>query len=174
MASIKKVGSYKGIPLVEGDENEVRKGTLYIKNNTEGITVNKREGKNLKPVTSSASGGTSFKYYILKEEYRMLAASAILNSIITLVADEEIGEMIMYNALGIGKTTSSETPSYANCNIYLMSSNRIYGFFLPTTSIFLKERGGDIVTVSLELDLSKSDYWREGTEEEYYNLINEM
>lgn len=176
MASIKKVGTYKGIPLVEGDENEVRKGTLYIKNNTEGITVNKREGKNLKPVTSGASGGTSFKYYILKEEYRSLAQYDILMSISTLAVDEMAGELVLYNGVGIGKANTSEYVSLGNVNIALLSSssNKVYGFYLPNTTTFLKEEGGDVVTVSLELDLSKSDYWRKGTEEEYYNLINEM
>lgn len=60
---MKKIGEIKGIPVVEGNINEVNKNQIHYKENNGNIQLSKRGNDNkLNSVTSSSSGGSSSKY----------------------------------------------------------------------------------------------------------------
>lgn len=63
---MKKIGTLKGIPVVEGNVNEVTKNQIHYKENGGGIQLSKRDNDNkLNSITSGSSNGGSsrIKYY---------------------------------------------------------------------------------------------------------------
>jgi hypothetical protein len=60
---MKKIGEIKGVPVVEGNINEVTKNQIHYKEDSGSIQLSKRGNDNkLNSVTSSSSGGSSIKY----------------------------------------------------------------------------------------------------------------
>lgn len=57
---MKKIGEIKGVPVVEGNKNEVTKNQLHYEETDNGIQLSKRGSDNkLNSVTGSGSGGSS-------------------------------------------------------------------------------------------------------------------
>lgn len=82
---MKKIGTLKGIPVVEGNVNEVTKNQIHYKENWYGIQLSKRDNENkLNSITSGSSngdGGGVKEYY-----YKVLDQNTIENIIVLLMA----------------------------------------------------------------------------------------
>ena len=70
---MKKIGEIKGVPVVEGNINEVTKNQIHYKEEGGGIQLSKRGNDNkLNSVTGSSSGGSSIKhipkYYSIEKD----------------------------------------------------------------------------------------------------------
>lgn len=66
---MKKIGEIKGVPVVEGNINEVTKNQIHYKEEGGGIQLSKRGNDNkLNSVTGSSSGGGKMEYYKLNKE----------------------------------------------------------------------------------------------------------
>lgn len=70
---MKKIGEIKGIPVVEGNINEVTKNQIHYKEDSGSIQLSKRGNDNkLNSVTGSSSGGgegVKEYYYKIKDEF---------------------------------------------------------------------------------------------------------
>ena len=66
---MKRIGTIKGVPVVEGNINEVTKNQIHYKENGEGIQLSKRDNENkLNSITSSSSNCVEY-YYIYPEGF---------------------------------------------------------------------------------------------------------
>ena len=64
---MKKIGEIKGVPVVEGNVNEVTKNQIHYKEEEGGIQLSKRNNDNkLNSITSGSSGGGGAKEYYYK------------------------------------------------------------------------------------------------------------
>lgn len=79
---MKKIGTLKGIPVVEGNENKVTKNQIHYKENGGGIQLSKRDNDNkLNSITSGSSsgdgGGVKEYYYKVINEQAYDAIKAL-------------------------------------------------------------------------------------------------
>lgn len=64
---MKKIGEIKGVPVVEGNVNEVTKNQIHYKEEEGGIQLSKRDNDNrLNNITSGSSEGEGVKEYYYK------------------------------------------------------------------------------------------------------------
>ena len=114
---MKKIGEIKGVPVVEGNINEVTKNQIHYKEDSGNIQLSKRGNDNkLNSVTGSSSSGGDSKHRI--EYYKI----ENINHILMLA---ELNVNVVYNAgVSLGNTVTTvvlaaldDKPEYIKSNI---------------------------------------------------------
>ena len=93
---MKRIGSIKGVPVIEGNTNEVKKDQIHYKEDQDGtITLSKRDSSNtIKSISGGKSdGGASFLYYKVDKgiENFQIVGELILMLPIIGISNKEMG-----------------------------------------------------------------------------------
>lgn len=170
---MKKIGEIKGIPVVEGNENEVTKNQIHYKEDSGSIQLSKRGNDNkLNSVTGSSSGGGSSRV----EYYKILDISSIP---IALIASSlfkgiriETHEMMISTIYPIVEASINGSDYFNSIDalafIPFGNKDAIFDSFKDAFYVLLPELNPSISKE--ELDLAFNTSFIPITEEEFYNL----
>lgn len=93
---MKRIGSIKGVPVIEGNTNEVKKDQIHYKEDQDGtITLSKRDSSNtIKSISGGKSdGGASFLYYKIDKGNENFPTAAELLMVLPIIgiSNKEMG-----------------------------------------------------------------------------------
>lgn len=93
---MKRIGSIKGVPVIEGNTNEVKKDQIHYKEDQDGtITLSKRDSSNtIKSISGGKSdGGASFLYYKINKGNENFPTAAELITFLPIIgiSNKEMG-----------------------------------------------------------------------------------
>lgn len=167
---MKKIGEIKGVPVVEGNVNEVTKNQIHYKEEGGGIQLSKRSNDNkLNSITSGSSGGGSSKvkyYNCIDENARVIAGE--------LSKGGYIVHMNVYSYDDNNNAVDTYIASYKMLEQQGLKFAVRHIAFLPISIVI--EGGIRLTFNSFEELLSmigSSEYielFKEITEEEYYKM----
>lgn len=123
---MKRIGIIKGVPVIEGNTNEVKKDQIHYKEDQDGtITLSKRDSSNtIKSISGGKSdGGTSFLYYKIDKgnENFPIAAELLMFLPIIGISNKEMGggaEIFVQS----GSSSSNYVSAYETYRGYVMSN----------------------------------------------------
>lgn len=188
---MKKIGEIKGVPVVEGNINEVTKNQIHYKEDSGSIQLSKRGNDNkLNSITGSSSDGSSSKY---APRYFSIDWDKCSNSWKYILSDSyKIEGISYYLVIGFSATTkccingdylisanngSSEEETIAFSYIPLIVPNyaqEIFGtqYQMPFNINDLIECINIVIKDVLNLDIEpiSMEGITEITEEEYYKI----
>lgn len=168
---MKKIGEIKGVPVVEGNINEVTKNQIHYKEDSGNIQLSKRGNDNkLNSVTGSSGGGSSrVEYYnvINEDKFNAMLDITIFHMGCKCIVDgiKRIASA-MYTTLGIAKIVSiSYYPTNLALNdIEILLSDNFYNAFYKFVKMIQSEVSDEQIK-----ELFDSTFVTI-TEEEFYNL----
>ena len=186
---MKKIGEIKGIPVVEGNINEVTKNQIHYKEGGGSIQLSKRGNDNkLNSVTGSSSGSSS-KY---APRYFSIDWSKCSESWKYILSTEHIDGMIYANTIGFVATikTNSDTGYIIGTGSYDPYDRNIAFSYIPVSmSDYVQEALGiqyqmpfninDLIefinklikdVMNLDIAPISMEGITEITEEEYYKI----
>lgn len=122
---MKRIGSIKGVPVIEGNTNEVKKDQIHYKEDQDGtITLSKRDSSNtIKSISGGKSdGGASFLYYKIDKgnENFPTAAELLMMLPIIGISNKEMGgcaEIFVQS----GSSSTNYVSAYETYRGYAMS-----------------------------------------------------
>lgn len=184
---MKKIGEIKGVPVVEGNINEVTKNQIHYKEDSGSIQLSKRGNDNkLNSVTGSSSDGSSSKYAPRYFSIDFEKANGDWGKLMTIDNDVETfkiaasykyfnGCECIIAAYGYPETNSLDPYSFSYVPLYIsqqainaLGLNNVQGGFKSLEEII------SIINilapkVGLSIDISMEGI-TEITEEEYYKI----
>ena len=174
---MRKIGEIKGVPVVEGNVNEVTKNQIHYKEEEGGIQLSKRNNENkLNSITSgsSDSGGVKEYYYKYNRSEELDASQFVRNVVVIEVLYSNGEEVIPLNKTltNYGVEDTLTTLIDRNCVAIKISDSRVNYITYDSNMPFMVLPKGSIVDKLLYL--AKKGGFPEDQIEEQINLINSI
>lgn len=174
----KRIGTIKGIPVIEGDPNEISKNEMHYAEGDGTITLSKRDINNeLKPVTNTESS-EGVKYYYYKyvhsenawEMFTLLCSSFYIEYLKkvsdgnTYIIDHpgEPDDLVGFKLVGVPQISTYERYSDSSSTfVYVQLDGDIFSRIAKLASTLNEEMTEDQIREALKanfIEISKEEY----------------